>query len=409
MGLIVQKFGGSSVANVEKLEMVASHIMREKDAGNKVVVVVSAQGKTTDRLISEEAEIIKNPIKNRDSFLREHDVLLSTGEQITISKLAMLLKKKGYPAVSLTGWQVPIVTNSEHANGRIRYIENSKIEEYLAADNIVIVAGFQGIDENGDITTLGRGGSDTTAVALAASLNADKCDIFTDVDGVYTSDPRIVDNVLKLNTVSYDEMLELSSMGAKVLHNRCIEIGKKYHVPIYVKSTFEKESIGTLVSNKAPFEDLVISGVTKDDYISRITVIGLENKIGRTYQLFKLLSENLINVDIIVQSFGEHITKDIAFTVKMNDLNKTLEVLEDCKEELKIEQVLHCENLSKVSVIGVGIANKPAVASDMFEALYENNINMHMVTTSEIKISVLVNSDEADMAVRAIHSKFFEK
>ena len=409
MGLVVQKFGGSSVANVEKLEMVADHIIQAKEAGDKVVVVVSAQGKTTDRLISEEAEIIKNPIKNRDSFLREHDVLLSTGEQITISKLAMLLKKKGYPAVSLTGWQVPIVTNSEHANGRIRYIENSKIEEYLAADNIVIVAGFQGIDENGDITTLGRGGSDTTAVALAASLNADKCDIFTDVDGVYTSDPRIVDNVLKLNAVSYDEMLELSSMGAKVLHNRCIEIGKKYHVPIYVKSTFEKESIGTLVSNKAPFEDLVISGVTKDDYISRITVIGLENKIGRTYQLFKLLSENLINVDIIVQSFGEHITKDIAFTVKMNDLNKTLEVLEDCKEELKIEQVLHCENLSKVSVIGVGIANKPAVASDMFEALYENNINMHMVTTSEIKISVLVNSDEADMAVRAIHSKFFEK
>lgn len=409
MGLIVQKFGGSSVANVEKLEMVVSHIVQAKEAGDKVVVVVSAQGKTTDRLISEEAEIIKNPIKNRESFLREHDVLVSTGEQITISKLAMLLKKKGYQAVSLTGWQVPIVTNSEHANGRIRYIENSKIEEYLAAGNVVIVAGFQGIDENGDITTLGRGGSDTTAVALAASLNADRCDIFTDVDGVYTSDPRIVENVMKLNAVSYDEMLELSSMGAKVLHNRCIEIGKKYQVPIYVKSTFEKESIGTLVSGKAPFEDLVISGVTKDDYVSRITVIGLENKIGRTYQLFKLLSENLINVDIIVQSFGEHITKDIAFTVKMNDLNKTLEILEDCKEELKIEQVLHCENLSKVSVIGVGIANKPGVASSMFEALYENNINMHMVTTSEIKISVLVSSNEADMAVRAIHNKFFEK
>ncbi len=409
MGLVVQKFGGSSVANVEKLEMVADHIIQAKEAGDKVVVVVSAQGKTTDRLISEEAEIIKNPIKNRESFLREHDVLVSTGEQITISKLAMLLKKKGYQAVSLTGWQVPIVTNSEHANGRIRYIENSKIEEYLAAGNVVIVAGFQGIDENGDIMTLGRGGSDTTAVALAASLNADRCDIFTDVDGVYTSDPRIVENVMKLKAVSYDEMLELSSMGAKVLHNRCIEIGKKYQVPIYVKSTFEKESIGTLVSGKAPFEDLVISGVTKDDYVSRITVIGLENKIGRTYQLFKLLSENLINVDIIVQSFGEHITKDIAFTVKMNDLNKTLEILEDCKEELKIEQVLHCENLSKVSVIGVGIANKPGVASSMFEALYENNINMHMVTTSEIKISVLVSSNEADMAVRAIHNKFFEK
>ena len=241
MGLIVQKFGGSSVANVEKLEMVVNHIVQAKDAGNKIVVVVSAQGKTTDRLISEEAEIIKNPIKNRESFLREHDVLVSTGEQITISKLAMLLKKKGHNAVSLTGWQVPIVTNSEHGNGRIRYIENSKIMEYLAAGNIVIVAGFQGIDENGDITTVGRGGSDTTAVALAASLNADRCDIFTDVDGVYTSDPRIVEDVMKLNALSYDEMLELSSMGAKVLHNRCIEIGKKYQVPIYVKSTFEKE------------------------------------------------------------------------------------------------------------------------------------------------------------------------
>jgi len=403
MGLIVQKFGGSSVANKEKLEMVSSHIISEVDNGNKVVVVVSAQGKTTDKLIAEELEITKNPIK------REHDVLVSTGEQITIAKLAMLLNKLGYKAVSLTGWQVPIVTNSEHTNSRIRYIDNNKIMEYLTSDNIVIVAGFQGIDENGNITTLGRGGSDTTAVALAANLQADRCDIFTDVDGVYTSDPRIVENVTKLDTVSYDEMLELSSMGAQVLHNRCIEIAKKYKVPIFVKSTFEKQSIGTLVAQKESFEDLVISGVAKDDYISRITVVGLENKIGRTYQLFKLLSENLINVDIIVQSFGEHITKDIAFTVKMNDLAKTLEILEDNKDTLKLDQILHCENLSKVSVIGLGIANKPGVASDMFEALYENNINMHMVTTTEIKISVLVNSDEADMAVRAIHNKFFEK
>ena len=253
------------------------------------------------------------------------------------------------------------------------------------------------------------GGSDTTAVALAASLKADRCDIFTDVDGVYTADPRIVDNVTKLNSISYDEMLELSSMGAKVLHNRCVEIGKKYNVPIYVKSTFEKESTGTLVKNKDSFEDLVISGVTKDDYISRITVVGLENKIGRTYQLFKILSENMINVDVIVQSFGEHITKDIAFTVKVNDLDKTLKVLEDKKDELKIDQILHCENLSKVSIVGVGVANNPGVASSVFEALYENNINMHMVTTSEIKISVLVNSEEADMAVKAIHDKFFEK
>ena len=400
MGIIVQKFGGSSVANIEKLELVAEHIINEVKKENKVVVVVSAQGKTTDRLIAEEAEITNNP------NLREHDVLVSTGEQITIAKLAMLLIKKNYKAVSLTGWQIPIITNSEFTNSRIRYINNETIEEYLNSGNIVIVAGFQGIDENGNITTFGRGGSDTTAVALAASLQAERCDIFTDVDGVFTSDPRIVQNVKKLETISYDEMLEMSSMGAKVLHNRCVEIGKKYNVPIYVKSTFEKDSIGTLVNNKN-LEDLVINGVTKDDYISRITIVGLENKVGKTYQLFKLLSNNLINIDIIVQSFGEYITKDIAFTVKMNDLQKTLEVLEENKDILGAKEILHSENLSKVSIIGVGIANKPGVAADMFEALYENNINMHMVTTSEIKISVLVNSTEADLAVQAIHKKFF--
>ena len=400
MGIIIQKFGGSSVANIQKLELVAEHIINEKKKGNKLVVVVSAQGKTTDRLITEEKEITNNPDK------REHDVLVSTGEQITISKLAMLLIKKGYKAVSLTGWQVPIITNSEFTNSRIRYIHNKTIEEFLAADNIVIVAGFQGVDENGNITTFGRGGSDTTAVALAASLKADRCDIFTDVDGVFTSDPRIVDNVKKLLNISYDEMLEMSSMGAKVLHNRCVEIGKKYDVPIYVKSTFEKDSIGTLVSSKN-LEDLVISGVTKDDYISRITIVGLENKIGKTYELFKTLSKELINVDVIVQSFGEYITKDIAFTVKMNDLNKTIEILKENKDKLGFKDILHTENLSKVSIIGVGIANKPGVASDMFEALYENNINMHMITTSEIKISVLVNSLDADLAVRAIHEKFF--
>jgi aspartate kinase len=401
MGIIVQKFGGSSVANVEKLEQVSEHIIDEVKRGNQVVVVVSAQGKTTDKLIAEEKEITKKV------YPREHDVLVSVGEQITIAKLAMLLKEKKYNAVSLCGWQIPILTNSNHANARIRYIHNETIEEYLRAGNIVIVAGFQGTDENGNITTLGRGGSDTTAVALAASLKAERCDIFTDVDGVYTGDPRIVENVRKIQTISYEEMLELSSMGAKVLHNRCVEIGKKYNVPIYVKSTFEKNSIGTLVTNKESLlEDLIINGVTKDDYISRITIVGLENKIGKTYELFKLLSENDINVDIIVQSFGEHITKDIAFTVKMNDLAKTLEILEANKDILNAKEILHSENLSKVSIIGVGIANKPGVAATMFEALYENNINMHMVTTSEIKISVLVDAAESDKAVRAIHKKF---
>ena len=402
MGIIVQKFGGSSVANLEKLEKVSEHIIDEVKNNNQVVVVVSAQGKTTDRLIAEKKEV------TRKVYPREHDVLVSVGEQITIAKLAMLLKSKNYNAVSLCGWQIPILTNSNHTNSRIRYIHNETINEYLRAGNIVIVAGFQGVDENGNITTLGRGGSDTTAVALAASLKAERCDIFTDVDGVYSADPRIVDEVKKLRTISYEEMLELSSMGAKVLHNRCVEIGKKYNIPIYVKSTFERNSIGTLVTNKESLlEDLIINGVTKDDYISRITIVGLENKIGKTYKLFKLLSENSINVDIIVQSFGEHITKDIAFTVKMNDLPRTLEVLEENKAQLHAEEILHSENLSKVSIIGVGIANKPGVAASMFEALYENNINMHMVTTSEIKISVLVDGEEADLAVKAIHKKFF--
>ena len=400
MGIIVQKFGGSSVANIEKLNQVAGHIITEVKKGNKVVVVVSAQGKTTDKLIAEEAEISKNPDR------REHDVLVSTGEQITIAKLAMLLIEKGYKAASLTGWQVPIITNSEFSNARIRYIHNDTILEYLNSDNIAIVAGFQGVDESGNITTFGRGGSDTTAVALAASLKAERCDIFTDVDGVYSTDPRLVSDVKKLKTISYDEMLELSSMGAKVLHNRCVEIGKKYGVPIYVKSTFEKNSIGTLVSNNN-LENLVISGVAKDSYISKITILGLENKIGKTFELFKTLSDNLINVDIIVQSFGEHITKDIAFTVKMTELEKTLKILEENKENIGFEEIIHSENLSKVSIVGVGIANKPGVAVDMFEALYKNNINMHMISTSEIKISVLVDIDRADDAVKALHDKFF--
>lgn len=403
MGLIVQKFGGSSVANTQKLELVTEHIIYEVEKGNKVVVVVSAQGKTTDRLISEEEEITKTPLK------REHDVLVSTGEQITIAKLSMLLNEKNYRAVSLTGWQIPIITNSEFSNSRIKYIHNETVEEYLNAGNIVIVAGFQGVDENGNITTFGRGGSDTTAVALAASLKAERCDIYTDVDGVFTTDPRITDKAKKIKTISYEEMLELSSMGAKVLHNRCVEIGKKYNVPIYVKSTFEKISDGTLITNSGNLEDLVINGVTKDDYISRITIVGIENKIGRSYELFKLLAKHNINVDVIVQSFGEHIIKDIAFTVKMNDLDKTLKILDENKEMLNAKEILHCENLSKVSIIGVGIANKPGVAADMFEALYENNINMHMISTSEIKISVLVNSNVAETLVNAIHERFIGK
>lgn len=402
MGIVVQKFGGSSVADAEKLLKVCKHIIKEYKKGNNVAVIVSAQGKTTDRLISEEKEITKRPSK------REHDVLVSTGEQITIAKLTMTLQELGYKAISLTGWQIPIVTTNEFGNAKIKHINKQKILDLFKEGNIVVIAGFQGVDEDLNITTFGRGGSDTTAVAIAASLNADKCEIFTDVDGVFSSDPRIVENVKKLDRVSYDEMLELSSMGAKVLHNRCVEIGKKYSLPIVVKSTFEEESVGTVVNNTY-MEDLTISGVTKDDNIARVTVMGLENKIGRTYNVFKLLADNDINVDVIVQSFGENVNKNLSFSIKTNDLDNALKLLNENLDKIGAREIRHFDDLSKISIIGVGIANKTGVAADMFEALYENNINMHMISTSEIKISVLVDRDESDKAVNAIHQKFFDK
>lgn len=359
-------------------------------------------GKTTDKLIEEEKEITQTPNK------REHDVLASVGEQITISKLAMCLESLGYPAVSYTGWQVPILTNSVFGNARIKNIDTKKIQEELQKGNIVIVAGFQGVDEEGNITTLGRGGSDTTAVALATSLEATRCNIYTDVDGIYSTDPRLVKNVKKLDKISYDEMLELSSLGAKVLHNRCVEIGKKFNMPIYVKSTFEKEPVGTLVTNKDCLEDLCISGVTKEDNIVRITLIGKDNKIGRIYKVFRLLADYDINVDLITQSFGEHICKDISFAIKEKDLTLTIEILNEHADELEIREIQEKKDFSKVSVVGIGITNNPKVAATLFETLYENNINMHMISTSEIKISVLVNQTMADNALKALHNKLIE-
>lgn len=402
MGIVVQKFGGSSVADAEKLLKVCKHIIKEYNEGNNVAVVVSAQGKTTDRLISEEKEITKKPNK------REHDVLVSTGEQITIAKLAMTLQELGYKAISLAGWQIPIITTSEFGNAKIKYVNTKTILDLFEEKYIVIIAGFQGIDEKLNITTFGRGGSDTTAVAVAAALKADKCEIFTDVDGVFSSDPRIVEDVKKLEKVSYDEMLELSSMGAKVLHNRCVEIGKKYNLPIIVKSTFEEQSDGTVVTDSY-MEDLTISGVTKDDHIARISVMGLENKIGRTYNVFKLLADNDINVDVIVQSFGENVNKNLSFSIKTSDLEDAVKILNDHINEIGAREIRYFDNLSKISIIGVGIANKTGVAADMFEALYENNINMHMISTSEIKISVLVDREESNKAVNAIHKKFYDK
>jgi aspartate kinase len=401
MGIIVQKFGGSSVATTEKLKKVCNHITKEFKKGNDVAVIVSAQGKTTDRLITEEKEITASPSK------REHDVLVSTGEQITISKLAMMLNDMGYKAISLTGWQIPIVTDDNFGNAKIKLINSQKILDLFKKGYIVIIAGFQGITENGEITTFGRGGSDTTAVAIAASLNAEKCDIYTDVDGVFTTDPRITDKAKKIDEISYEEMLELSSLGAKVLHNRCVEIGKKYNIPIVVKDTALEESQGTIVKNSESLENMEISGIAKDDNISRVTVMGLENKIGKTYKVFKLLSEHNINVDTIVQSFGESINKNLSFTIKTAELDEALKILNDNLEYLTAREIVHFDNLSKVSIVGIGMTNRTGIASKMFEALYEKNINMHLISTSEIKITVLVNQDEAEVAVKAIHDKFF--
>lgn len=360
-------------------------------------------GKTTDKLIEEEAQITDMPDK------REHDVLVSIGEQITISKLCMCLQKLGYDAISYTGWQVPIITNSVYGNARIKNINTNKIKTDLENGRIVVVAGFQGVDNDGNITTFGRGGSDTTAVAISASLNAERCDIYTDVDGIFSADPKVVKNVSKIDSISYDEMLELSSLGAKVLHNRCVEIGKKYNVPIHVKSTFENDSQGTLVHQEECMEDLCIRGVVKEDNIVRITLIGKNNKIGRIYRVFQLLSDYDINVDMIVQAFGEHMSKDISFTIKEKDLELTLELLNQNADTFDIKEIKSCKKLSKVSIVGIGISNNSGVAATLFEVLYENNINMHMISTSEIKISVLVNSNVAENALKAIHHKFIEK
>ena len=357
-------------------------------------------GKTTDQLIKEESEITKRPNK------REHDVLVSVGEQITISKLAMCLEKRGYKAISYTGWQLPILTNSIYGNAHIQSIDTTKIQNDLSNEHIVIVAGFQGVDTERNITTLGRGGSDTTAVALAVALKADRCDIYTDVDGVYSSDPRIVSNTVKIETISYDEMLELASSGAKVLHNRCVQIGKEYNIPICVKSTFEKESVGTLVTNTRNLEHLCINGVAKIDNIVRITVVGKNHKIGRVYKLFTILSDNDINVDMIVQSFGEHIEKNVSFTIKEKDLDETLELLNNNACELDISEIKADKGLTKISIIGIGIANNSKIVSTLLELLYENNVNMHMITTSEIKISVLVNTNVAESLMQIIHDKF---
>ena len=396
MSLIVQKFGGSSVANAERVMNVASIVTDTYAKGNDVVVVVSAQGDTTDDLIEKANEI--NPKASK----REKDMLLAAGEQISISLLAMAIEKLGYHAVSLLGWQAGFNTTSAHTSARIRKVEPDRIKKELDKKNIVIVAGFQGISKYGDITTLGRGGSDTSAVAIAAAMHADLCQIFTDVEGVYTADPRKVKNAKKLQEISYDEMLELATLGAQVLNNRSVEMAKKYGVELEVLSSLNPIP-GTIVKEVTKMEKMLIRGVTKDKDVALVSILGLQDTPGIAFKIFSKLSTKNINVDIILQSFGRDGTKDIVFTVSKDNGPVAVEILESFLDNCKI--VCNTE-VAKVSIVGAGMETHPGTASKMFEALYESNINIQMISTSEIKISVIIDAENADRAVSAVHKAF---
>ena len=400
MSLIVQKFGGSSVRDARRIQNVAGIIADTYRAGNSVIVVLSAQGDTTDDLIAKAKEISENPSK------REMDMLLSTGEQISIALCAMALEKMGVPAVSLAAWQVGIQTNRTYSNARIKKIDRERIQSELDRKKVVLVAGFQGVNRYGDVTTLGRGGSDTSAVALAAAFNADLCQIYTDVDGVYTTDPRIVEGALKLSEITYDEMLELASQGAQVLHNRSVELAKKYGVNMEVVSSLERKP-GTKVKEVAKMEKNNIAGVAKDTSIARIALVGLEHSPGVAFKVFSLLGQARINVDTIIQSIGREEQKDISFTLSETLVSDAVKVLEENRESLRFDHITVDDKIAKVSIVGAGIMTTPGVAAKMFEALYDANINIQMINTSEIRVSVLIDQEDANRAVRAVHDRFF--
>ncbi|MDD7288171.1 MAG: aspartate kinase [Clostridiales bacterium] len=402
MGLIVQKFGGTSVANAERIQNVARIITDTYRQGNSVVAVLSAQGDTTDDLIEKAQEI--NPRASR----REMDMLLSTGEQISCSLCAMAIEALGYPVVSLTGWQAGVQTNSSYSSAKIKKIRTERIQSELDRNHsIVIVTGFQGINKFDDITTLGRGGSDTSAVALAAALKADLCQIYTDVDGIYTADPRYVKGAKKLDEITFDEMLELASLGAQVLHNRSVEMAKKYQVNLEVLSSFTKKP-GTKVKEVAKqMEKTQISGVAKDKNVARLALVNVEDKPGIAYKVFSLLGQKDINVDIILQSIGRGETQDISFTVKRSDADLAKELLEEHKASLGFDRIDVNKEVVKVSIVGAGMLENAGVAAKMFGALYDADINIHMISTSEIKVSVLLDESDANAAVQAIHDKFF--
>ena len=401
MSLIVQKFGGSSVRDAERIRNVAGIIAETYLQGNDVIVVLSAQGDTTDDLIAKAKEVNLHPSK------REMDMLLSTGEQISVALCAMALEAMGLPCVSFTAWQVGIQTTKVHSDARIKKIDTERIKSELDQHRIVLVTGFQGVDRLGDVTTLGRGGSDTSAVALAAAFRADLCQIYTDVDGVYTTDPRIVPNARKLDEITYDEMLELASQGAGVLHNRSVELAKKFRVDLEVLSSLERKP-GTKVKEVTKVEKTTIAGVAKDTSIARVALIGLQHNPGVAFQVFDLLSKHNINVDIILQSIGREDTKDISFTVHKKDLEEAESILNENKEALRFDHIETDSHIGKVSIVGAGLMTNCGMAARMFEALYEAGINIQMINTSEIRVSVLLDEDDIDLAVRAIHAKFFD-
>ncbi len=397
--LIVKKFGGSSVANKERIFNVARRCIEDYKEGHDVVVVLSAMGDTTDDLLSLAQTI--NPKAKK----RELDMLLTTGEQVSVSLMAMAMQSLDVPAVSLNAFQVRMHSTSRYGNARFKRVETERILHELDSRKIVIVTGFQGVNKYDDVTTLGRGGSDTTAVALAAVLHADKCEIYTDVDGVYTADPRVVKNARKIDTITYDEMLELASLGARVLHNRSVEMAKKYNVELVVRSSLNR-SEGTVVKEAKGVEKLLVTGVAADKNTARISVIGVEDRPGIAFRIFDTLAKNNINVDIILQSVGREGTKDISFTVASDDLEAAIRTLEENKERLTIKDITWNEDVAKLSVVGAGMMSNPGVAAKMFESLYNSRVNINMISTSEIRITVLVPKKDIDKAMNAVHDGF---
>ena len=400
MSLIVQKFGGTSVANTERLKNVADIITKTYEKGNDVVVVVSAQGDTTDEFIEKARQVNPNPSK------REMDMLLTAGEQISASLLAMTIEEMGYPVISLLGWQAGFFTSANNGSARIERVDPARIKRELDQKRIVIVTGFQGVNRYQDMTTLGRGGSDTSAVAIAASMHADLCQIYTDVEGVFTADPRKIKDARKLDVISYDEMLELATLGAQVLNNRSVEMAKKYGVELEVLSSLTRKP-GTIVREANKMEEMLISGIAKDNEVARVSIIGVPDRPGLAFKIFTKLAAKEINVDIILQSIGRNNTKDISFTIPESQLDETMEILRTYVETIGAADAVYDGNVSKVSVVGAGMETHPGVAAQMFEALFDANINIQMISTSEIKISVLIDRQDADQAVTAIHKKFF--